>query len=153
MTVASLFTDMAGNIAFLSLSGKYVYFNDSQMFQKVNKKFRNLNNKRIYSVTSLYVQRYGVLVQFIRSVVSDSLRPHELQHARPPCPSPTPGVHPYPCPLSRWCHPIISSSVVPFSSCPQSFLASGSCQMSQFFASGGQSTRVSVLASVLPVNI
>ena len=101
MTVTSLFTDMAGNIPFLSLSGKYVYFNDSQMFQKVNKKFRNLNYKRIYSVTSLYVQSYGVLVQFIRSVVSDSLRPHELQHARPPCPSPTPGVHPYPCPSSR----------------------------------------------------
>ena len=78
-------------------------------------------------------------VQFSRSVVSDSLRPHESQHARPPCPSPTPGVHPNPCPLSRWCHPTISSSVVPFSSCPQSFLASGSFQMSQLFASGGQS--------------
>ena len=65
-------------------------------------------------------------VQFIRSVVSDSLRPHEPQHARPPCPSPTAGVHPNPCPLSRWCHPTISSSVIPFSSCPQSFPASGS---------------------------
>ena len=69
--------------------------------------------------------------------MSISLRPHELQHARPPCPSPTPGVHPNPCPLSRWCHPTISSSVVPFSSCPQSFPASGSFQMSQLFASGG----------------
>ena len=76
-------------------------------------------------------------VQFSRSVVSDLLRPHELQHARPPCPSPTPGVHPNPCPSSRWCHPTISSSVVPFSSCPQSFPASGSFQMSQLFTSGG----------------
>ena len=78
-------------------------------------------------------------VQFSHSVVSDSLRPHELQHARPPCPSPTPGIHPNPCPLSWWCHPVISSSVIPFSSCPQSFPASGSFPMSQLFASGGQS--------------
>ena len=75
--------------------------------------------------------------QFSCLVVSDSLRPHESQHARPPCPSPTPGVHPNPCPLSRWCHPSISSSVVPFSSRPQSFPASGSFHMSQLFASGG----------------
>ena len=79
--------------------------------------------------------------------MSDSLRP---QHARPPCPSPTPGVYPNSCPLSWWCHPTISSSVDPFSSCPQSFLASGSFQMSQFFASGGQSIGVSALASFLP---
>ena len=78
-------------------------------------------------------------VRFSRSVVSDSLWPHEPQHARPPCPSPTPGVHSNPCPLSRWCHPAISSSVVPFSSCHQSFPASGSFQMSQLFASGAQS--------------
>ena len=76
-------------------------------------------------------------VQFRCSVVSDSLRPHEAQHARPPCPSPTPRVHPNPCPLSRWCHPTISSSVIPFS-CAQSLPASGSFQMSQHFASGGQ---------------
>ena len=75
--------------------------------------------------------------QFSCSVVSDSFWPHELQHARPPCPSPTPGVHPNPCPLSRWCHPAISSSVVPFSSCPQSLPASGSFPMSQLFAWGG----------------
>ena len=91
-------------------------------------------------------------VQFSCSVVSDSLRPHEPQHGRSPCPSPTPGVHPNPCPLSRWCHPIISSSVVPFSSCPQSFPASGSFQMSQLFASGGQSIGVSASKSVLPMN-
>ena len=77
-------------------------------------------------------------VQFSRSVVSDSLRPHESQHTRPPCPSPTPGVHSDSRPSSRWCHPTISSSVVPFSSCLQSFPASGSFQMSQLFTSGGQ---------------
>ena len=78
-------------------------------------------------------------VQFSRLVVSDSLRLYELQHARPPCPSPNPGAYPNSCPLSGYCHPAISSSVVPFSSCPQSFPASGSFQMSQLFASGGQS--------------
>ena len=92
-------------------------------------------------------------VQFNRSVVSDFLWPHELQHARPPCPSPAPGVHPNSCALSWWCHPTFSSSVIPFSSCPQSFPASGSFQMSKFFASGGQSIRVSASASVLLMNI
>ena len=92
-------------------------------------------------------------VQFSCSVVSDSLQPHEPQHARPPCPSPTPRVHPNPGPLSRWCHPTISSSVVPYSFCPQSFPASGSFPMSQLFASGGQSIGVSASALVLPVNI
>ena len=91
-------------------------------------------------------------VQFSRSVVFDSLRPHEPQHARPPCPSPTPGVHPNPRPLSQWCHPTISSSVVPFSSCLQSFPASGSFRMSQLFTSGGQSIGVSASTSVLPMN-
>ena len=91
-------------------------------------------------------------VQFIHSVMSDSLRPHELQHTRPSCPSPTPRVHPNPCPLSQWCHPTISSSVPPFSSCFQSFPASESFPMSQFFTSGGQSTRVSASVSVLPMN-
>ena len=89
-------------------------------------------------------------VQFSRSVVTDSLRPHELQPARPPCSSPSPGVHSNLGPLSRWCHPTISSSVVPFSYCPQSFPASGSFPMSQFFPSGGQSIGVSALASFLP---
>ena len=91
-------------------------------------------------------------VQFSHSVVSDSLRPHEPQHAKPPCPSPTARVHPNPCPLSWWCHPTISSSVVPFSSCPQPFPASGCFQMSQLFASGGQSIGVSASTSVLPMN-
>ena len=92
-------------------------------------------------------------VLFSHSVVSDSLWPHGLQHARPLCPSPTSGVHPNPCPLSWWCHPTISFSVVPFSSCLQSFPASGSSPMSQFFAWGGQSIGVSASASVLPMNI
>ena len=91
-------------------------------------------------------------VQFSHSVVSDSLQPHELQHDRPSCPSPTPGVYPKPCPLSQWCHPTISSSVVPFSSCPQSFPTSGSFPMSHFFTSGGQSIGVSGSRSVLPMN-
>ena len=92
-------------------------------------------------------------VHFSRSVVSDSLRPHGLQHARPPCPLPMPGVYSNSSPWSRWCHPTISSSVIPFSSHLQSFLASGSFQMSWFFTSGGQSIGVSASASVLPMNI
>ena len=92
-------------------------------------------------------------VQFSCSVMSDCLWPQEPQHARPPCPSPTTGVHPNLCPFSRWCHPTISSSVIPFSSCPQSFPASGSFPTSQLFASGGQSIGVSALTSVLPMNI
>ena len=91
-------------------------------------------------------------VQFSHSVVSDSLRPRELQHARPPCPSPTPRVHSDSRPSSQWCHPTISSSVVPFSSCPQSLPASESFPMSQLFGWGGQSTGVSATASFLPKN-
>ena len=91
-------------------------------------------------------------VQFSRSVVSDSLRPHESQHARPPCPSQTPGVCSNSCPLSRWCYPAISSSVIPFSSCPQSLPASRSFPTSQLFSWGGQSIEVSASASVLPMN-
>ena len=91
-------------------------------------------------------------VQFSCSVVSDSLRPHELQYARPPCPSPAPGVHSDSHPSSQWCHPAISSWVVPFSSCPQSLPASWSFPMSQLFTWGGQSTGVSALVSVLPKN-
>ena len=91
-------------------------------------------------------------VQFSRSVMSDSLQPHESQQARPPCPSPTPRVYPNSSPSSRWCHPAISFSVVPFSSCPQSLPASGSFPVGQLFTWGGQSIGVSALASVLPVN-
>ena len=92
-------------------------------------------------------------VQFSHSVVFDSLQPHGLQHTRPPCPSPTPGVYSNSCPLSWWCHSTISSSVIPFSSCLQSFPASGSFQMSQLSILGGQSIGVSASTSVLPMNI
>ena len=92
-------------------------------------------------------------VQFSCSAVSNSLWPHGLQHTRPPCPSPTPGVYPNSCPLSQWCHPTISSSVIPFSSCLQSLQVSGSFQMSEFFASGGPSIGVSASASVLPMKV
>ena len=97
---------------------------------------------------SLY--QVGQLVQSLSHV---RLWPHGLQHTRPPCPSPTPGVYSNSCPSSRWCHPTFSSSVIPFFSCLQSFPASGSFPMSQFFASGAQSAAVSVSASVLPMNI
>ena len=111
----------------------------------------NFCYKYIKSTTEFYIL---VLYpsQFSRSVVSNSLRPHELQHTRPPCPSPTPRVHSNSHPSSRWCHPAISSSVVPFSSCPQSLQASESFLMSQFFTWGGQSTGISPLASFLPKN-
>ena len=96
------------------------------------------------------LHHYVLSVQFSSVAQSNSLWPHESQHARPPCPSPTPGVYSNSCPSSRWCHSAISSSVIPFSSCPQSLPASGSFPMSQLFAWGGQSTGVSALASFLP---
>ena len=115
-----------------------------------------------HEIKSLLLGRKGMInlnsilnsssVQVSHSVVSDYLWSHELQHPRPPSPSPTPGVHPNPCPLSWWCHSTISSSVVPFSSRPQSFPASGSFPMSQLFASGGQSIGVSASTSVIPMN-
>ena len=101
--------------------------------------------------TTHFMNQFSSL-QFSHSVVSDSLRPHESQHTRPPCPSPTPGVYSNSCPSSRWCHPAISSSVVPFSSCPQSCPASGSFPMSHLFTWGGQSIGISASASVLPMN-
>ena len=121
---------------------------------------RNISNLRYTDDTTLMAESEEELKSLLmkvkerseisRSVVSDSLRPHESQHARPPCPSPTPGVHPNPCPSSRWCHPTISSSEVPFSSCSLSFPPSGFFPVSQLLASGGQSTGVSALASFLP---
>ena len=112
------------------------------MLKSGNKVF-HVDNNVSYSIQSVS--------QFSLSV-SDSLRPHESQHTRPPCPSPTHGVYPNPCPASWWCHPAISSSVVPFFSCPQSLPASGSFPMSQLFTWDGQSIGVSALASVLPMN-
>ena len=106
--------------------------------------------KTFNTVISVSLSAYSG--QFSLSVISDSLLSHEPQHARPPCPSPTPGVHPNSCALSQWCHLAISFSVIPFSSCPKSFPASGSFHMSQFFISGGQSIGVSASSSVLPRN-
>ena len=123
------------------------------------------NCKRSYRMARVNVDILGIRelkltgmgefnsVQFSRSVVSNSLQPHELQHARPPCPSPTSGVYSNSCPLSWWYHPTISSSVIPFSSCPQSFPASWSFQISQLFSSGGQNIGGSASASVLSMNI
>ena len=104
------------------------------------------------SHTSMYVMIARDSVQFSRSVMSDSLWPHGLQQAKPPCPSPTHRAYSNSCPSSRWCHPTVSSSVIPFSSCSQPFPASGSFPMSQLFTSGGQSIGVSASASVLPMN-
>ena len=121
---------------------------------------RNISNFRYVDDTTLMAESeeelksllMKVKVQFSCSVVSNSLRPRGLQHTRPPCPSPTPRIYPNSCPLSRWCHPTVSSSVVPFSSCLQPFPISGSFQMSQLLTSGGQSIGVSASTSVLPVN-
>ena len=108
----------------------------------------------IFSSLGVLWEIFGIhLVQFSCSVMSNSLRPHGLQHARLPCPSPTPGAYSNSCPLSRWCHPTISSSVIPFSSWPQSFPALESFPMNQFFASGEQRIGVSASTSVLPMNI
>ena len=112
------------------------------------------------TITKILIQQIYILniyympksVQFSCSLMSDSLLPHGLQHARPPCSSPTPRVYSNSCPVSQWCHPNISPSVIPFSSRLQSFPASGSFQMSQFFPSGGQSIKVSASTSVLPMN-
>ena len=110
-------------------------------------------NVKFLKIKCTWAGRSLPSVQFSCSVVSNSLRPHGLQHARPPCPSPTPGVYSNSCPSSRWCYPAISLSVVPLSSYLQSFSASRSFPRSQFFVSGGQSIGVSALASVLPMNI
>ena len=119
-----------------------IYINyTTKLRQKVD---MQKDNYKIMSISS---------VQFSCSVVSDSLQPHDLQHSRPPCPSPTPRACSNSCPLGRWCHPTISFSVIPFASRLQSFPVSGSFPMSQFFLSGGQSTTVSASASVLPMNI
>ena len=134
------------------------FFEFSKLLVQVLLKYLFFHLKALHYVkTSLIVPEYlGVKhhsVQFSHSVVSDSLQPRGLQHARPPCPSPTPRVYSNLCPLSRWCHPTILFSVIPFSSHLQSFPTLGYFLMSQFFASGGQSIGVSASASVLPMNI
>ena len=145
-------------ITFLNLHFKwyeyYVFHMFLPFFFKIDDKVSHIRNCNSTLDTNFGLDFYLQFssVQFSRSVVSNSLRPHELQHARPPCPSPTPGVYSNSCPSSWWCHPAISSSVVPFSSCPQSLPASQSFPMSQLFTWGGQSTGVSALASFLPKN-
>ena len=119
----------------------------------MKKKHPEMQKGSVASWDAEQVEASFTSVQFSHSVVSDSLWPHGLQHARPPCPSPAPGAYSNSCPLSRWCHPTISSSVVPFSSHLQSFPASGSFQMSQLFAWGGQSIGASASGSVLSMNI
>ena len=114
--------------------------------------FRNLSLGDSTPVTWENCSKQASSVQFSHSVVSDSLQPDGLQHSSPPCPTPTPGDYPNSCPLSWWCHSTISSSVISFSSHPQSFPASGSFQISQLFASGGQSIGVSASTSILPMN-
>ena len=114
--------------------------------------FYPYSHSKCSSKRNIFKRLITLSVQFSRSVVSNPLQPHEPQHVRPPCPSPTPRVHPNPCPLSQWCHPTISSFVVPFSSCPQSFPTSGSFPMSQLFESGGQRIGVSASTSVFPMN-
>ena len=114
---------------------------------------RDAVNWKAHSRWRTWGQKRGFCVQFSCSGMSNSLQPHGLQHTRPPCPSPTPGVYSNSCPLNWWCYSTISSSVIPYSFCLQSFPVSGSFQMSQFFASGGQSIRVSASKSVLPMNV
>ena len=126
----------------ISISSAYIWHTSARLWAW----FWAATAKLIFWFPSAYKSS----VQFSHSVLSDSLEPHELQHARPPCPSPAPGVHSDSRPLSQWCHPAVSSSIVPFSSCPQSLPASESFPMSQLFAWGGQSTGVSALASFLP---
>ena len=120
------------------------------LLQRTGSAIQNKMKGNCFWWENILIETYSS-VQFSHSVVSDSLRPHGLQHM-PPCPSPTPGVHPNSCAVSRWCHPAMSSSVIPFS-CLQSFPASGSFQMSQFFTLGGQIIGVSASASVFPMNI
>ena len=141
------------------LTFKIIFFQDELIwkleFSGCKSKFSGLNYN--YSLVRLRDRKWktshNISVQFSHSVVSNSLWPCGLQHARPPCPSPTPRVYPNPCPLSQWCHSTISSSVIPFSTCLQSFPASGSFQMSQLFVSCGQCIGVSASTSVLPMNI
>ena len=153
-------------IQFLSIGGSHVLFlaqsftpslpsiSKAPLLMKISGSVHLKISLYFFPLWVWFLWWYLVLysVQLSRSVLSDSLRHHELQHTRPPCPSPTPRVHSNSCPLSQWCHPAISSSVIPFSSCPQSLPASESFPMSQHFARGGQSIGVAALAPVLPMN-
>ena len=131
----------------------YFYYSSGNLIlQLLLKEYLDLYMVNFDLALVIMLYYVGKMVQFSHSVVSDSLWSHELQHTRPPCSSPTPGAYPNSCSWSLWCHPIISSSVLPFSSCAQSFPASESFQMSQLFTSGSQSNGVSASTSVLPMN-
>ena len=135
-----------------------IYFNEKSLKIKIMCLFffflwKKITTHSVRCLPSYFSGCRGRSVQFSHSVVSDSLRPHGLQHARPPCPSPVPGACSNSHPSSQWCHPTISSSVIPFSSCSQSFPSSGSFPMSQLFATDGQSIGASAWASILPMNI
>ena len=138
-----------GSLQYSVIRSSYLYLDEAAEIQRGYISYLRSH----YRMTEPGLECKFSSVQFSSSVVSDSLKPHELQHARPPCPSQTPRVYPNSCPLSRWCHPTISSSVIPFSSCPQSFPASRSFQMSQLFLSAHlQSIGVSASTPVLPMN-
>ena len=146
-------TDFFGSVLFSSLLTKKRTSDKKNKIPLFYWSIDDLQKIQKYNLVIWYFYRlYYVSVQFSHSVVYNSLRPHESQHARPPCPSPTPRVHSNSRPSSPWCHPATSSSVVPFSPCPQSLPASGSFPMSQLLAWGGQSAGVSALASFLPKN-
>ena len=147
---SSLFWDKCLEISSLGrlVVARLVFLETANLFSRKSAPCYIPSSQFFHILTSIWYQ----FSQFSCSVVSDSLRTHESQHARPPCLSPTPRVYSNLCPLSQWCHPAVSSSVIPFSSCPQSLPASGSFPMSQLFAWGGLSIGVSALPSVLPVN-
>ena len=149
-SVTSLPICKIGLFTIHSLHCHYKYY-----ITEMEKSLENINCFKIRVKCKIPVATSSILissVQFSRSVMSNSLWPHKSQHARPPCPSSPPGVYSNSCPLNQWCHPTISPSVFPFSSCLQSFPASGSFPMSQLFAWSGQSTGVSASTSVLPMN-
>ena len=170
--IASVFFPWASLVTFKHLRGTGVYplgkwerlrVDESKASQQADVRttykfwfslqFSGLFHPGVSCQLSLLFKKFSnICFSSVQSFVFDSLRPNELQHARPPCPSPNPRVHPNPHPLSQWCHPTISSSVVPFSSCPQSLPASGSFPMSQLFTWGGQSIGISASPSVLPMN-
>ena len=151
-SISTLYWNLALSLQISSISWKSIQFSkQSHCVSRKEMVVPRMGGRKQQQKRGLHAVQSNS-VQFSRSVMSDSLQPHELQHARPPCPSPTPGIYSNSCPLSQWCHTAISSSVIPFSSCPQSLPASGSFPTSQLFAWGGKSIGVSVSASVLSMN-